>query len=391
MTTSDFASALIAEIRSIYGEGFIPLHRPIFEGRERQILVDVIDSNFVSSVGKEVNEFECSIADFTGAKYAVAMVNGTSALQVALQLAGVQQGDEVLTQALTFVATCNAIAYCGAEPVFADVDRDTLGLSPQAVEELIEGKYVSSRGGLINKQNGRRLAAVVPMHTFGHPVRLHELQQICEANGLPLVEDAAESLGSFVGDKHTGTFGLMGVFSFNGNKIITTGGGGMIVTDDEELARRAKHLTTTAKIPHPYLFMHDERGYNYRLPNLNAALGVAQMEQLRSMLTIKRNIAGRYDQFLANSDFAFVSARKGTTPNFWLNAICVPSRAARDELLMMTNESGVMTRPIWQLMTTLDMYKSCLNDGLENSWWLQDRIVNIPSSVPEGALAKLEC
>ncbi len=386
MSKNSSLTNFITNVRSIYGEGFIPLHRPIFQGREREILVDVIDNNFVSSAGQQVSEFEQKIAEYTGAKYAIATVNGTAALQVAMQLAGVQRGDEVLTQALSFIATCNAISYLGAKPVFADVDLDTMGLSPAAVRQFIQTNYEFQKGSWINKTSGRRLGAIVPMHTFGHPARIEELAALCDEFDVPLVEDSAESLGSTVDKQHTGTFGLLGAFSFNGNKIITTGGGGMIVTDDEEIAQRAKHLTTTAKVPHAYEFDHDEVGYNYRLPSLNAALGIAQMERLDEMLEIKSKIAQRYRDHFANTDVNFVDAREGTHPNFWLNAICAKDKAERDLWLKETNENGVMTRPIWRLMTSLKMYSDCLHDGLENSRWLEERIVNIPSSVPEGHL-----
>jgi perosamine synthetase len=288
--TQDLNSALeqlVDLARSMYGHGFIPLHRPVFEGNEKKYLVDCIDSNFVSSVGTKVVEFEQGIAAFTGSRFAVATVNGTSALHVAIQLAGVQRGDEVITQALSFIATCNALSYAGATPVFVDVDRETLGMSPEALEHFLSNQCERRNGHLFNKTSGKRIAACVPMHTFGHPCRIEEIVAICDRFGIDVVEDAAESLGSYVGKRHTGTFGKLATLSFNGNKVITTGGGGMIVTDDEALAKRAKHLTTTAKVPHPYDFVHDEVGYNYRLPNLNAALGCAQMEKLPQMLAIK--------------------------------------------------------------------------------------------------------
>ncbi len=379
--------ALIQQVRAIYGDGFIPLHRPVFEGNERQYLVDCIDSNFVSSVGAKVTEFEERIAAFTGAKYAVATVNGTAALHVALQLAGVQRGDEVLSQALTFIATCNALTYAGAEPVFIDVDRDTLGLSPEALRRWLTANADVREGQAYNRTTGKRIAACVPMHTFGFPLRIAEVVAVCDEYGIPVVEDAAESLGSYVGSQHTGTFGKLATLSFNGNKVITTGGGGMIITDDEVLARRAKHLTTTAKVPHPYEFVHDEVGYNYRLPNLNAALGCAQMERLPEMLAIKAEVARRYADFFEGSGIRFVQPIEGTTANWWLNAIVLEDEAARDALLEYTNAQGVMTRPIWRLMSRLEMFKHCQHDGLENSHWLEARVVNLPSSVPDGAMA----
>jgi aminotransferase in exopolysaccharide biosynthesis len=378
--------ALVGHVRATFGPGFIPLHRPVFEGREREYLVDCIDSNFVSSVGARVTEFEQQVARFTGARFAIATVNGTAALHVALQLAGVRRDDEVISQALTFIATCNALSYSGAHPVFVDVDRDTMGMSPDALRRFLEANAEKRDGSAWNRATGRRLAACVPMHTFGLPLRIEEIAQICEEWGIALVEDAAESLGSYVGERHTGRFGRLATLSFNGNKVITTGGGGMIITDDEELARHAKHLTTTAKIPHPYEFVHDEIGYNYRLPNLNAALGCAQMERLPEFLRIKARLAADYVEALAPYGWRLARAREGCTANYWLNAVIVESQQERDALLAYTNERDVMTRPIWRLMTRLDMFRHCQHDGLENSLWLEERVVNLPSSVPDGAL-----
>ncbi|MFA7487198.1 MAG: LegC family aminotransferase [Lysobacteraceae bacterium] len=385
----ELCQPLVDLARNIHGEGFIPLHRPAFEGNERQYLVDCIDSNFVSSVGAKVVEFEQHIAAFTGAKYAIATVNGTAALHVALQLAGVQRDDEVITQALTFIATCNALSYTGAHPVFVDVDLDTLGLSPEALRRWLTEHAELRDGQAFNRATGRRISACVPMHTFGIPLRIAEIVGICDEYGIAVVEDAAESLGSWVGDRHTGTFGRLATLSFNGNKVITTGGGGMIVTDDEALARRAKHLTTTAKIPHPYEFVHDEVGYNYRLPNLNAALGCAQMELLPKMLEIKAEVAARYRGFFADTGVRFVEPLPGTTANYWLNAIVLDSEADRDALLEYTNSREVMTRPIWRLMSRLSMFEHCQHDGLENSRWLEARVVNLPSSVPEREFGRL--
>ena len=390
MQADDSFPALVAHVRALYGEGFIPLHRPVFEGNERRYLVDCIDSNFVSSVGAKVAEFERQVAAFTGAKYAIATVNGTAALHVALQLAGVQRGDEVLSQALTFVATCNALHYAGADAVFIDVDLDTLGLSPLALRRWLSANAEVREGRAFNRTTGRRIAACVPMHTFGFPLRIAEVVAVCDEYGIPVVEDAAESLGSYVGGRHTGTFGKLATLSFNGNKTITTGGGGMIVTDDEALARRAKHITTTAKIPHPYEFVHDEVGYNYRLPNLNAALGCAQMERLPEMLAAKAEVARRYAGFFEASGVRFVQPIEGATANRWLNAIVLHDQAQRDALLEYTNAQGVMTRPIWRLMSRLDMFKHCQHDGLENSQWLEARVVNLPSSVPDGAMRKFQ-
>lgn len=379
-------TSIIECVRSIHGAGYIPLHRPVFEGNERQYLVDCIDSNFVSSVGAKVTEFEQRIAAFTGVKHAVATVNGTAALHVALQLVGVGRDDAVITQALTFIATCNAIRYCGAHPVFIDVDRDTLGLSPDALRRFLDRHAERGHGQARHKSSGRRLAACIPMHTFGHPCRIEEIITICDDYGIPVVEDAAESLGSTVGTRHTGSFGRLGILSFNGNKIITTGGGGMILTDDADLAARAKHLTTTAKISHPYEFVHDAVGYNYRLPNLNAALGCAQIERLPEMLAIKANIAARYAARFAELEVSFIQAPPGTTANYWLNAILFDSLAERDAFLDYSNSQGVMTRPIWRLMHRLEMFQDDPHDDLSHSIWLEERVVNLPSSVPEGVL-----
>lgn len=381
--------ALVDHVRSDYGAAFIPLHRPVFQGNERQYLVDCIDSNFVSSVGAKVVEFEQHMAAFTGAKFAIATVNGTAALHVALQLVDVQRGDEVITQALTFIATCNALSYAGAHPVFVDVDRDTLGLSPDSLRRWLSEHAEMRDGRVWNRGTGRRIAACVPMHTFGIPLRIAEIIAVCDEYGIAVVEDAAESLGSWVGPRHAGTFGRLATLSFNGNKVITTGGGGMIITDDEALAHRAKHLTTTAKVPHPYEFVHDEVGYNYRLPNLNAALGCAQMELLPKMLEIKAEVAARYRDFFSATGVHFVDAAPGTTANYWLNAIVLGSEDERDALLQYTNSRDVMTRPVWCLMSRLAMFQHCQHDGLENSRWLEARVVNLPSSVPDSEFPRL--
>jgi len=379
----------IEESREIFGGGFIPLHRPVFQGNERQYLVDCIDSNFVSSVGVKVAEFEEKVANFVGTKYAVATVTGTAALHIAIKLAGVNRGDEVITQALTFVATCNAISYIGAVPVFVDVDLDTMGMSPSALLTFLEENVECREGVSYNLVSGNRIAGCVPMHTFGFPCRISEIASICADWGIPLVEDAAESLGSYVDGRHTGTFGQMATLSFNGNKIITTGGGGMIVTDNADLARRAKHITTTAKIPHAYEFVHDEIAYNYRLPNLNAALGCAQMERLDEFLSIKRLVANRWATFFSEHSTTFVQSTAGNTANHWLNTIVMDSKRERDSFLASTNAHSVMTRPVWSLMANLSMFEDCQTDGLKNSIWLEERVVNIPSSVPDGYLASI--
>jgi aminotransferase in exopolysaccharide biosynthesis len=386
---TETTASLIDLVGDMFGPAPTPLHRPVFEGNERAYLTDTIDSNFVSSVGARVTEFEDRIAEFTGCARAIATMNGTAALHMALLVAGVRPGDEVISQALTFVATCNAISYIGARPVFVDVDRDTMSMGPTALRRWLEVNTRRDGADTVNRQTGARIAACVPMHTFGLPGRISEIAAICDEFGIPLVEDAAESLGSYVGQRHTGTFGKLATLSFNGNKIITTGGGGMIVTDDHALADRAKHLTTTAKVPHKWEFVHDEVGYNYRMPNLNAALGCAQMEKLPAMLRIKADIAARYRAFCAEHDLHFVDPIDGTTANFWLNAVQLTDRNARDTFLEYTNARGVMTRPIWALMSDLNAFADCQTDGLEASRWLADRIVNLPSSVPENEFHRL--
>lgn len=387
MSTLEPISRVVEFVRSIYGEGPIPLHRPVFKGNEKRYLSDCIDSNFVSSVGARVGEFEQAITAFTGTTYAVATVNGTAALHIALKLVGVRRDDEVISQALTFIATCNAVSYVGAHPVFVDVDRDTLSMSPSALREFLERQTIRRNDGVYNRTTGRRVSACVPMHTFGLPGRIDEIVKICDEYGIPVVEDAAESLGSYIGERHTGNFGVIACLSFNGNKVITTGGGGMLITNNSNLALQAKHLTTTAKTPHPYEFVHDQIGYNYRLPNLNAALGCAQMENLAEFLEAKSIIAKRYRDFFLDLGIPFVQSREGTTSNYWLNAIEAGSPQERDDFLKYTNAQGVMTRPIWRLMNRLEMFKHCQHDGLENSIWMEERVVNLPSSVPDQWLA----
>jgi len=360
---------------------FIPLHEPRFIGNEKKYLNDCIDSTFVSSVGQYVDRFEKDFAKIVGSKYAVATVNGTSALHTSLILAGVKKDDEVITQPITFVATCNAISYIGAKPVFVDVDLDTMGLSPQALKNFLEVNCETIDNKCINKTTSRQVKACVPMHTFGHPCKIDEIKEICNAWHIELVEDAAESLGSYYKGGHTGTFGKVGAFSFNGNKIVTSGGGGAIVTDDENLAKRAKHITTTAKIPHTYEYVHDEAAYNYRLPNLNAALLVAQLEQLDKFLISKRDLADKYKEFFANRNIKFVEEPKNAKSNYWLQTIIFDDVGQRDEFLEFSNKNGVMTRPIWRLMNELDMYRNCQKANLENAKFLEQRVVNIPSSV----------
>ena len=362
----------------------------MFEGNERKYLLDCIDSNFVSSVGVNVTEFEQKVAKFTGSNHAIATMNGTAALHTAIELAGVEQGDEIISQALTFIATCNAISYAGAKPLFIDVDLDTMGLSPKALKKFLDKNAEKRVNGTFNKTSGKKISACIPMHTFGFPCRIAEIAQICNDWNITLIEDAAESLGSYVKGRHTGTFAPISILSFNGNKVITTGGGGMIITDDSSLAERAKHITTTAKIPHSYEFIHDMVGYNYRMPNINACLGCAQMERLNEFLMIKGELANKWETFFNQNGIRFFKAIDGNKANHWLNTIVLDSKQERDRFLKATNDNGVMTRPIWTLMSKLPMFKDCQNDGIKNSLWLEDRVVNIPSSVPDGALKRLE-
>jgi perosamine synthetase len=359
----------------------IPLHQPSFIGNEKLYLSQCIDTGYVSSVGEFVNRFEEEIAAYCGTRYAVATANGTSALHIALLLAGVKPGDEVLTQALTFIATVNAITYCGAHPVFVDIDTDTLGLSPEKVHEFLESNSVlKADGHHYNLKSGRRIAACLPMHTFGHPVKIDKLAEICFEFNIPLVEDAAESLGSFYKGTHTGSFGMSGTLSFNGNKIITAGGGGAILTNDETLAMKAKHITTQAKISHPWSFEHDEVGYNYRMPNINAALCLAQLERINLFLESKRKLARLYEGFFKNTPYKFIKEPDGAMSNYWLNSILLNDLRQRDEFLKYTNDFGIMTRPTWRPINQLDMYKNCQAMSLENSINISERLVNLPSS-----------
>lgn len=431
---------IIDFIRSLYpNRDFIPLHEPYFGGNEKKYLADCVDSTFVSSVGKYVGIFEEMIRDFTGAKYAIATVNGTAALHVALKLAGVEQGDLVITQPLTFIATCNAISYCGAEPVFVDIDRDTLGMSPDSLEAWLSANTVIDDGAcyylpridanektrmnanraqeqghkrvveqnasnarndqllsqtpdnplvdirdlsLVNISGKQQISACVPMHTFGHPCRIDRIIDICNRYHIPVVEDSAESIGSYYKGQHTGTFGKLGILSFNGNKTITTGGGGMIITNDDELGPLAKYITTTAKKPHPWKFEHDMVGFNYRLPNVNAALGCAQMERLKDILENKRNTAHAYrDYFSQLAEIEYIPEPSDTISNYWLNVILLKNLEEREAFLKQSNESKAMTRPAWILMNELVMFNSALTANLSISQEISDRLVNIPSSV----------
>jgi perosamine synthetase len=376
-------SDIVKFIHQLYGtEEKVPLHVPCFIGNEKKYLNECIDSTYVSSVGKFVDRFEEMMAEYTGAKKAVVIVNGTNALHMAMMLVGVERDDEVLTQALTFIATCNAISYIGAHPVFIDVDRDTMGLSPIALENWLIANAELKNGACYNKHSRRRIKACVPMHTFGHPVHLEELVVVCKKYNIELVEDAAESLGSFYKGQHTGTFGKVGAMSFNGNKTVTTGGGGMLLFQDEELGKLAKHLTTQAKVPHRWEFVHDDIGYNYRMPNINAALGCAQLENLDIFLKNKRETAEKYNAFFAKiDDIEFFTEPKYCQSNYWLNVILLKDKNAQQDFLQYSNDNGVMTRPVWCLMNKLEMFKNCQTDDLKNTRWFEERVVNIPSSV----------
>jgi aminotransferase in exopolysaccharide biosynthesis len=373
---------LIEFVQDIYKtKEFIPLHAPTFAGNEKEYVSNTIDSTFVSSVGAYVDQFERQMEVFTGVSKAIATVNGTAALHTALYLSGVVRGDMVITQALTFVATCNALYHMGAEPVFIDVSKQSLGLCPRALEAYLEANAkINDDGVCVHRQSGKIIRAVVPMHTFGHPVELDELIVVCQKWHLILVEDAAESLGSYYKGRHTGTIAPFSALSFNGNKVITTGGGGMVLCTDEKDGARAKYITTTAKVPHPYEFYHDEPGFNYRLPNLNAAIGCAQMEVLEKFLQQKRNLAEHYQAFFKDSDFQFLVEPEYAKSNYWLNAIICPDQDSRNEMLKQANDNGVMVRPIWQLMHRLPMFKDCHRDDLVNSQWLEAHLINIPSS-----------
>jgi perosamine synthetase len=374
---------IIKFIRKIYNTSdIIPLHTPRFIGNEKKYLNACIDSTFVSYVGEFVTQFEDMIKEYAGAKYAVATANGTLALHTALITLGIQENDEVLTQALTFVATANAISHSGAKPVFIDCERETLGMSPEKLEEFLQRNTIFHDDGLCyNKRTGRKIAACIPVHVFGHPVRIDDIGDICSKYHIVCIEDAAESLGSLYKGQHTGTFGKVGIFSFNGNKIVTAGGGGVVVTNDESIATLAKHITTTAKVVHKWEIYHDRIGYNYRLPNVNAAIGCAQMESLPKFLENKRELAGFYKEFFDEMSIYFYTEREDCFSNYWLNAILLQDRTKRDSFLEYSAINGVMTRPVWKLLNTLPMYENCQTTDLEDANFLADRIVNLPSSV----------
>ena len=373
---------IIDFIKSLYtNTKKIPLHEPRFLGNEKKYLNECIDTTFVSSIGNFVEEFEKKIANFIGTKHAIATINGTSALHISLLLSNVDQKSEVITQPLTFGATCNAIRYCSANPIFLDVDLDTMGLSPSSLKFFLENNTKVVNKKCINKNTNKEIKGCLPMHSYGHPCRIEEIKEICDEHYISLIEDAAESLGSFYKGKHSGTFGEFGAFSFNGNKIITAGGGGCIVTDNEFFAKKAKHLTSTAKIPHKWDFKHDMVGYNYRMPNLNAALLLAQLENLNNFIINKRKLADKYEKFFKNSNYKFFKEPQNCKSNYWLNSIILKNKRQRDIFLKDANSNNIMVRPIWKLMNRLPMFKNAQCGDLKNSEWLFDRVVNLPSSI----------
>lgn len=374
---------VITGIRKLFGdpEGPIPLHAPWFDRADEEAVAAAVRSTFVSSIGPDITAFEQDLAAFTGAPHAVAVVNGTAALHTALLLAGCGPGDLVITQPFTFIATCNAIAYTGARPVFLDIDGDTLGLSPEAVRGWLEKECEQRSGVCVHKASGLRVRACVPMHSFGLPMRIDALMAVCDERGIVVVEDAAESLGSYHADgKHTGTTAPIATVSFNGNKIITCGGGGALLFQDGEMARRAKHLTTQAKVPHAWAFGHDAIGYNYRLPNLNAALIRSQLRKLPHNIAVKRDLHGRYAKLFADTPWELVTEPDGTRSNHWLNAVLMCDRAERDAFLTACHAAGVLARPAWELGTDQPMYADALRGDLPVSRDRQDRLVNLPSS-----------
>lgn len=371
----------VGEVKAHYAKDFVPLHEPTFDEKELEYVTDCVKSGWVSSVGKYVSQFEEDLAKLTGVKRAVAVVNGTAALHIALKVAGVQPNDEVLMPALTFVATANAISYIGAVPHFVDVSSVSLGLDPKKLDAHLDKIAVKQNGQVINKETGRVIRAVVPMHTFGHPVELDEIKIICDKYGLVLVEDAAESLGSYYKGKHTGGFGHVNAISFNGNKIATTGGGGAILTNDDTLADYAKHITTTAKVPHRWEYVHDEIAYNYRMPNINAALGCAQLEKVPTFIKQKRDLTHFYNELLEEIDgVQLFKEPEYAQSNYWLQTLILDETQNRDELLEYFNENGIMSRPIWQPMHYLKQFSDCPRDDLSIIENLDKRIINVPST-----------
>lgn len=379
-------NSTIQFIRDLFKEQkeFIPLHAPVFIGNEKKYVLDTIESTYVSSVGQYVNRIEEDIARITNSPFAVATMNGTAALHICLLLAGVKPGDLVITQSLTFVATCNAINYCKADPVFLDVNPKTMGLCPKAVEKFLKDECDMNNNLCIHKKTKKVIRACVPMHTFGHPCEIDQIIEICKKYNIEIIEDAAESLGSLYKNKHTGTFANFSAISFNGNKIITGGSGGIILIKDSALAKHAKHITTTAKIPHRWEYVHDCTGYNYRLPNINSALLCAQLENLELFLTAKRKLANHYINFFStNKEITFMKEPENAKSNYWLNTIKFQNKEQRDNFLDATNAAGIMTRPAWCLMHKLIMFKDAIHGDLSNSEHLENTLVNIPSSYIE--------
>tara|TARA_B100001250_G_scaffold162201_1_gene139339 strand:+ start:25662 stop:26810 length:1149 start_codon:yes stop_codon:yes gene_type:complete len=372
---------LVSFIQDLYGtNGRIPLHEPFFDDRDKELLIETVDSTFVSSAGPLISDFEKKIAEYTGSKYSIAVVNGTAALQISLELSGVNSGDDVITQSLTFVASVNAILQCRASPIFIDVDKETLGMSPESLKNFLEEHCEIREKGCWNKKSRNYIKACLPMHTFGFPCEVEKLKTLCRKYKIKLIEDAAESIGSFVKKKHTGLFGDFGILSFNGNKIITTGAGGMLLTNNKKNAQLAKHITTTAKLPHKWNFDHDIPAYNYRMPNLNASLGITQFEKLPFLLKEKRRIANHYKDWGNHNGYYVKDESRNTTSNFWLNTLIAENKKQRDEILEDTNKALIMTRPSWTPMHKLPFNKKFQKGSLKNTNWLADRIVNLPSS-----------
>ncbi len=371
---------IIDFIKSLYpSNNYIQLHQPFFSEIDKKYVLDTIESTFVSSVGKYVNDFEDLMSGYINSNYAIAVVNGTSALHIALSIAGVKKNDLVITQALSFVATSNAISYLGASPLFLDVDIKTCGLCHEELEVFLSENTLTRGKDTYHKKTGQKISACVPVHTYGFPTKIDKIIEICETYNIPVIEDAAESIGSEYNGKKTGSFGNLGIFSFNGNKTITCGGGGIIVTNDQKLAKLAKHITTQAKIPHKWNFEHDRIGYNYRCPNLNAALACSQLSQLEDIINNKRETANAYKMFFKNKDVTFMSEPENSSSNYWLNSIIFESSSKRDDFLDESNRKGVMTRPSWRLLNKLPMFKNCISGELKNSLFFEKRLVNIPS------------
>ena len=368
-------------IKDIYrNEKIVPLHSPYFFGNENKIIQETIDSTFVSSIGKNVNIFEKKITKITNSKYAVAVVNGTSALHLSLIVSNVQRNDLVITQSLSFISTSNSIKYVGADPVFIDIDLETLGLSYISLKNFLENETITKNNICYHKLSNRKIKACIPMHTFGHPVKIDKIKKICKKYNITLIEDSAEAFGSFYKKKSVGTYGDLSILSFNGNKIITTGGGGAILTNNKIFYEKAKHLSTQAKISHPWRFIHDEIGYNYRMPNINAALGIAQLENFDKIINVKRKIALKYKNHFLNTDIKFVDEPKNSVSNFWLNSILLKNKNEKEKTIKFLNDLNIKVRGCWDLIHTLKMYKNCYSYNLKNSKYIFDRLVNLPSS-----------